>query len=85
MKARSIVLWELRASHVTVPGGRIRSSPAVSVTLISRSAAVCCVRHVVPPHLGWCRLKSPSTRWPDVGSSASYVSSSSIAGVSTAV
>ena len=84
-RVRSIMLSRWRALHVTVPGGRVRFRSAAAATSSSLSAAACCVRHCRPPHVGWWRLKSPTTMWDASGVAWSQATSSLITSTSRAV
>ena len=84
-RVRLIVLSRWQALHVMVPGGRVRFRSTAAATSSSLSAAACCVRHCRPPHVGWWRLKSPTTMWDASGVAWSWATSSSITGTSRAV
>jgi hypothetical protein len=59
-RQRSVVVREVLSSYVMAPGGRVLSRLKSSM-IASRSAdsgSVCLT--FAPPHMGWCRLKSPS-------------------------
>jgi hypothetical protein len=57
---RSIVVREVLSSYVMDPGGRVlfRLKSPMIANRSADSESVCLT--FAPPHMGWCRLKSPS-------------------------